>query len=143
MRLRRVGPPMDDFGRRMAVDGPMELVLDGRVEGLRDLGLGVVINAGGVDVRDLLVKAALGGPDVPDTLDELIEVILTQRQAFLQAPVVQDEPFDQILLQPGGGPLPKPGALAGAHPVTHGENSREIVVIYSATDLPCALGLNY
>jgi hypothetical protein len=33
----------------------MELVLHGGEEGLADLGVGVVVDAGGVDVGDLLV----------------------------------------------------------------------------------------
>ena len=48
---------LDYFGRRHAMNGPMEFVLYSGVKGLRDLGAGIVVDARGVDVSNLLVEA--------------------------------------------------------------------------------------
>ena len=62
--LRGIRAGVDDLGGGVAGDRPVHFVLHGLEEpdALR-LG-GVVINAGGVDVGDLLVEAPLGGADV-------------------------------------------------------------------------------
>jgi len=63
VRFLAVGAGMDDLCRRLPRDGPVHFVLH-RLEEL-DAGRlgGIVINAGGVDVGDLLVKTPLGSAD--------------------------------------------------------------------------------
>ena len=121
----------------------MQLVLHGGKEGLADRVGRVVVDAGGVDVRDLLVEQPLRGADVADALEQFVEVVSAQRAAFLEALVIQREAFDQQLGQARGGPLAKRGATGGADAVADGEDGVEVVVIDGARDLASALGLNY
>ena len=53
----------------MAVDGVVELVLNGGEEALGGRGVLVVVDAGGVDVGDFLVEATLGQADLADLVE--------------------------------------------------------------------------
>ena len=75
MQLVAVGAVPDDLGGGPAVNGPVELVLHGGEKGLADLGVGIVINAGGVDVGDLLVEKPLGGADVLNPPEQFLKII--------------------------------------------------------------------
>ena len=66
VRQSPVGSGEDDLGGGLAVDGVVGFVLHRGEEGLRQRVLFFVINAGEVDVRDLLVKPPLAGVDVLD-----------------------------------------------------------------------------
>jgi len=57
---------------------------------------GVVIDAGGVDVSDLLIEPPLGGADVLNPTQQFIEVI-ERLVGILQPLVVWDEAFDDEL----------------------------------------------
>lgn len=54
---------------------------------------------------------------------------------FLHPSIVEDETLDQVFPQVGGGPLPELGAAQGAHPVAHGQDHVEVVVLEGAFDL--------
>ena len=56
--MRAVGALMNDLRGGLAMTGPMNFILDGGEELLGLFGIGRVINAGRVNVQDLLVKAA-------------------------------------------------------------------------------------
>ena len=79
MWLAGVGTVGDEFRRRLAGDGPVQLVLDGGEERLGDLCRAVVIDTALlVDIGDLEVEAPLAGPDGADTLQQLVEVVLAE-----------------------------------------------------------------
>jgi hypothetical protein len=57
----------------------VQLVLHGLEERLRRLGLLVVVDAALlVDVGDLEVEPPLAGADLPDPLEQLVEVVLAE-----------------------------------------------------------------
>ena len=59
---------------------------------------GCVVHAGGVDVEHLLVEAPLGGADVADALEQLVEVVgLAWTGRVLEPLVVHGEALDQVL----------------------------------------------
>ena len=127
----------------MAVGGPVHLVLDGDEEPLRGLDARVVVDAGGVDVEDLAVKDLLGGADVPDPREELVEVVGGAGAGrVLEALVVEDEALDDELAEVGGRPLAELDAARGAHAVADGEDHRQAVVLEDALDPPGALLAN-
>ena len=78
VNLRRIGGGVDQFRRRLAGDRPVQLVLHRGEELLRQRRVRAVIHRESVDVRDLLVKPPLAGPDFPDALQQFVEVILAE-----------------------------------------------------------------
>ena len=68
----------DDFGGRLAGDGPVEFVLDGGEEVAGLLGVFVVVGGEGVDVGDFLVEAPLAGADFADLFEEVPEVVVPE-----------------------------------------------------------------
>jgi len=57
---------VNDFRGGFAGDGPVQLVLHGLEKVDTDLKGGVIIDAGGINIGDLLVKPPLRGSDVLD-----------------------------------------------------------------------------
>lgn len=59
-----------------------------------------------------------------------------------QALLVQGVPLHQIVFQALGGPLAELDGALGTHPVAHGDNGIQVVMLEIALDLPFALGSN-
>lgn len=126
----------DDLCGGLAVDRPVHLVLDGRVERLRQLCRRIVVDAAlGVDIRDLLVEPALRRADPADPFEELVEVVRAEVDGRLEALVVHDEALDQVLVQPCRGPLPEPCSLLGPNAIADRDDRRQVVVVDHAHDL--------
>lgn len=69
---------------------PVQLVLDSRKVGVTDRPRRVVVHAGGAaDVGGLLVEPPLRRADVPNPLEQLIEVVRAKRAPVLQTLVVE------------------------------------------------------
>ena len=83
------------LGGGLAGDGPVQFVLDRLEEADADVLRRVVVDAGGVDVGDLLVEAPLRGPDSLDPARQLLEVVETGWSRILQPLVVENEAFDE------------------------------------------------
>ncbi len=142
--LGGIGSSGDDFGSRVAMRGPVHLVLHGGKEGLRGLRVGRIIHTGGVDIEHLLVEAALRGADVADALQQFVEVIfLPLAWRVFEPLVIHGEPLHQILAQPGRGPLAELRASVTADAEADCENGGQIVVQNGPGNLPFALGSNY
>jgi hypothetical protein len=78
----------------------VQLVLHRLEERLRRLGLLVVVDAALlVDVGDLQVEAPLAGADLPDPLEQLVEVVLAEALVQLEPLVIEDEALDDELAQ--------------------------------------------
>ena len=110
MRLRGVGAFAHHLCRRVTMSGPVQLVLHRLEKHLGQLRIAVVVDAGGVDVGDLLVEEPLAGANISYAGQQFIEIVLPQRPSGLDALVVEREPFDQQLAEPCSGPLTKLGA---------------------------------
>jgi len=74
------GTRLDELGGSVAVDGVVELVLNGGEEALGGRGVLVVVDAGGVDVGDFLVEATLGQADLTELVEQVLEVVLADDQ---------------------------------------------------------------
>jgi hypothetical protein len=106
----------------------------------RRLG-GVVIDAGGVDVRNLLIEAALAGADVLNAASQLIEIIEGLIRVF-QALVIQHKALDDILAQPLRRPDAKARRHRAFHPVAHRQNHVEVIKRHVARHRSRALRAN-
>ncbi len=89
MRIGGIDSGGDEFGGGFPGHGENEKVLH-RGEELSGGAVGlVVVTAQGKEISHFLVKALLGGPDVPDALQHLVEVIRAAIRV-LQALVVTE-----------------------------------------------------
>ena len=104
----------------------MHLVLDRLEKKKADLLRRVVINAGGVDVRDLLIEPPLGSADILNPARQFLEVV-ERLVGILQALIIEDEPFDDVFPQPLRGPNAKAGGDMGFDAVADGNDGIEIV----------------
>ena len=139
--LAAVGAGVDDLRRRLAGDGPVHFVLHG-LEELDALRLGgVVINAGGVNVGDLLVESPLGGADVLNPAEQFLEIIEGLVGVF-QAFVVEDKAFDDEFAEFLGGPDAEAGGDGAFDAVADGDDGVEVVVFHRPGHLPAALLAN-
>ena len=84
------------------------------------------------EVTYLLVKTLLRCPNIPDTGKQLF-IMAVIRLRVLQPFVVQRKPFDHIFLETFCSPRAEHGASRRVHPVSHMNNSIEIVKFYSIT----------
>jgi len=112
----------------VAVGGPVHFVLHCLEKELGQLGAGVVVDAGGVKIRDLLIEQALARPNVADAREQFVEIVGPDGAACLDAFIVQREPFDQQFAQAGRGPLTKRGSTRRADAVADGQNGVQVVV---------------
>ena len=96
---------------------------------LRRLLARSVINARRVNIQHLLVETPFRGADVPDALEQFIEIILLPLAGRIFQPlVVHRESLDDIFAQPLRGPLAELRAPVRFHPVTDRNDDVEIVI---------------
>ena len=132
-----VGPGAggDELGGGVAVDGVVELVLDGGEEALGGRGVLVVVDAGCVDVGDLLVEATFGQADLADLVEQALKVVLAEEGAVLHALAVDDVAADGEVTQHAGGPLAELGGAHRVDAVAHRDDGVEVVVVDAACHL--------
>jgi len=87
----------------------------------------VVVNAGGVDVGDLLVKPPLAGADILDAAGQLLEVIVSDIGIF-EAVVVEDEALADEFFELVRRLLAEARGCLAAHPETECQHHVEVVV---------------
>ena len=109
---------MNDLCGSLPGNGPVNLVLNRFKKKKTDFLCGVIVEAGGVDVRDFLVEPPLGGPDILNSAHQLFEIVEGLIRIF-QAFVIENESLDDIFLQSLGGPNPELSAPVGLHAVTN------------------------
>ena len=81
--LGTVGTAIYDLGGGMMGDRIVELILHRCEKLLCDGAFHIVVSAAlGIDVRDFLVEPSLAGPDVPDTLQLFLEIILAEKVCY-------------------------------------------------------------
>ena len=126
--LRGIGAVVNDLRRRVAGDGPVHFVLHGLEEFDADRLGRIVIAAGGIDVGDLLVEAPLGGADVlnpPEQLLEIIEGLVGIFQAF----VVENEALDDEFAELLRGPDAKAGGDGAFDAVADRDDGVEVIEV--------------
>jgi hypothetical protein len=94
----------------MTRDGEIQLVLHLGKKCLGGRRITIVIDAGGIDVGDLLVEATLREADFANLFQQALEIVFTQKHAVFHALFVQNIALDGKLAQNLGGPLTKLGS---------------------------------
>jgi len=98
---------------------------------------------GRVDLQDLLPEDLLGGTDVTDPLQQLVEVVRGPWAYGVPEPrVIEGEALAYVLIQARGRPLPKQGAKRRPDPIADREDHRKAVVLEIAPNPPRALLAN-
>ena len=129
VNFRGIGGAVNQFRRRLAGDGPMQLVLHRGKKLLRHRRVRLIIHRQRINIRELLVKPPLAGADFPDALQQLVEIILAERLfAPLQPLVVHHETLDDEFPERLRGPDAELRGLKTVHPVAHGDDGVEIVI---------------
>ena len=128
VRFRRVGPLVDNLGGRMAMSGPVHLVLNDLKELPRHFGVLIVVDARGVNVGDFLIEHPLAGANISDAGKQLVEVVIAKSPSGLDAFVVEGEPFDEQFAQADGSPLAEGRAAGRSDAIADGKNGVEIVM---------------
>ena len=108
----------------------MQLVLYEGIEGLCRLTIFVVIVAALLeDIRDFLIGAAFTGANLPDALQQFVEVILAERTAVLHQLVIQHKALLDVLFERLRRPLAEACGLLGIHAVTDRNDGIEVIKI--------------
>ena len=112
-------------------DRIVELVLHRGEKLLCDGAFHIVVGAAlGIDVCDFLVESSLTCPDVPDTLQLFLEIILAEKVLRLPQPcVIHHIALDDELFQHPVRPNAEHGRLFGVHTIPHSDNGIQIVVV--------------
>ena len=124
-----IGTGKDDLCRRLAVDGPMQLVLHGGEEPFCGGGSHIVVDGGRVNVGNFLVELPLAQADFPDALELFLEVFFAKDGAVIfQALVIHRIALDGEGLDDTSGPLTELHGALRVHLVADGDDAREVVV---------------
>jgi hypothetical protein len=107
----------------------VHLVLHCGEETLRRRGRRVVIQRGGVNVRDLLVELPLREPDFPDLLELPLKELVRQRAAVLEALRVHCPALDGVILHDLVGPLAELDGPLVLDLEAHGDDRLQAVVL--------------
>ena len=126
-RQAGIGTAGDQFGSRLAADGPQQFVLHDFEELDRFFGFRVVVDARRINVLDLLVEDPFRKADFADALLQLVEIV--HRLARLHPFVVQREALDEVLAQHLRRPDAELRALVRFHAVADRNNHVEIIVV--------------
>ena len=124
-----VGAIHDQFRRRLAVHGEVHLVLNRGKETLGGCCGRVVIQRGGVDVRDFLVELALGEPDFPDLFELALEELIRQVAPALEAFGIHGPALDGVVLDDLVSPLAKLDGALVLDFEANGDDGLQVVVL--------------
>ena len=127
----------------MTVDRVVYFVLHGGEELFCNRRGGLVIDSGGEDIGHLLVEAPLGETDLPDLLEELLEVVHSEDLTLFHARTIDDVAAQCEVSEHLGRPLPEVCGTDGVHPVADRDDGVEVVVVDATRDLPRPLGSNH
>ena len=137
-----VGALHDQLRRCVAVDGVVHFVLHFGEELFRDRRVSVVVHRRGINVGNLLIKAPLRQADLPDLLQQALEVIFAEERAVLHAFPIHHIPTERVVPQDSRGPLPEGRGTLGIHAVAHRDDRIQIVMQDTALNLAFSFGLN-
>ena len=118
---------VDDLCGGMPVRRIVELVLHDLEESDGLLAVGIVVDAGRVEVEHLTVEDLFRGADVADPVEQLFPIVAAC--VAFQPFVVQGESLDEIVFQYAVCPDAELRAAQRLHPVPYGDDDVEVVVI--------------
>lgn len=139
-----IGPFYDELCGGVSVDRPVELVLHLCKKFFCGLSRGIVVQSGGVDVRDFLIEPPLGKADLANTLQQMVEVFFCENEATIFQPlIVQGSALDRVTLDDAVRTLAELHSAVIVDLEPDGDNHLQIVVHDFTADLTIAFGLNY
>ena len=103
----------------------MQFVLYGFEESLAGFSFRIVINAGGIEIKNLPVKHLLATANIADAIQQLLPV--TSPPQILEAGIIHGEALHQILPQTCGSPDAKLGCDRRFNAITQRDNHVEVV----------------
>ena len=96
----------------------------------RSLAVFVVVVAALLEhVRNLLIGVALAGADLPDALQQFVEVVPTKGAAVLHQLVVEDKTLLDVLAQRPGGPLAEARRFFGVDTAAYSDDRVEMIEV--------------
>ena len=107
--------------------GIVDFVLHFFKEILRDFGLWVVVDTGGINIQNLAIKNFFTGANITNAFEKFFEIIPATE--LLEAFIVHHEAFADILIQTFSGPLTKLSPTNRLHSIANGNNYIEIIII--------------
>lgn len=143
MCLAAVDTYTDEFRHSVAVYGIVQLVLYRGVKKPGNGGILVVVDAGGVDVCNPLIKFALAEAYFAYFGQQAFKIIFPKKSAILKTFFVQHIAFDGKFLQKLCGPLAELRGADGIDAVAHGNDGIKVVEINLSRNLSDTLYLNY
>ena len=81
------------------------------------IGIGVIIDADGINIGCFATEELFGGSNITDRSQQFIEMI--SAIGMFQPLILQREAFDDVFTQPLLCPYAELGASVGLYPVTH------------------------
>ena len=119
----------------------MKLILNSLEKGNTFLGGGIVVNTGGVNIGNFLIKTAFRGSDVLDATEEFFKIIKGMVRV-LQAFVIKHKAFNNELPKLLRGPDAEARGNMAFDPVAHRDNHVQIIIFQLALNLTGSLLLN-
>ena len=117
---------INNLSRCLTMNGIVDLILDFPEKLNRNLCMGIVVDASGVNFQNLSVKNLFRGTDVSDAFQQFLEVSAAAQ--IFQALIIQGKPFSHILFQNPGCPDTELCATFGLYTITDRDNHIQIVI---------------
>ena len=115
----------DHFCSRVSMNSIMHLVLYRGEEILCDLTVNSIINRRGVNIRDLLIEAALACTDLLNLGNQVVKIILIENLTVYKTVLIQHITLFCKGVQHLGRPLAELCGTAGIDAIPYGDNCRE------------------
>ena len=109
----------------MTVRCIMKFILDNLEESDGFIGLGIIIYACGIKVKDLPIKNLFGGADIPDSIQQFFPI--HSAAIPLEPFIVHGETFDDIFVESLRSPLAKAGTNDGMNTIAYGNDDIKVV----------------
>ena len=104
----------------------MEFVLNNLEETDRLFGLGIIINAGCIEIKNLTIKNLLRRPNIPDSIQQFFPI--QTASISLQPSIIQCKTFNDVLAEALCRPLAEAGAYDGMDAVADGNDDVEVII---------------
>ena len=121
----------------------VHLILHHLEEHLRGRSITVVIYGCSIDVCQLLIKATLREPNLPDLCQQMLEIVLIEECAIFHSFLVEHIATNGILSQYARSPLTELSGTDRVDTIAYADNGIEIVELKRTIDIPVALASNY
>lgn len=140
--LGGVGPGGNDLRRGVTRGGIFQLVLYRFEKILGDWAFVVIVHREGENLFDFLIDPLFAGPDIPNTLQQLVKVVRTKFPGLRSRSSLSGKALLHILGQHPAGPAAEVYANTTPHSVANGQDHIQAIKLGVPPDSPATLGLN-